>query len=879
MIGTTIGSYEIRAALGSGGMGEVYRARDSKLGRDVALKILPAVFSEDADRIARFRREAQVLASLSHAHIAAIHGLEESGGVPVLVLELVEGPTLADRLVHGAIHADEAYTIARQIADALDGAHAHGVIHRDLKPANIKLRPDGVVKVLDFGLAKALETAPGSDASMSPTITTPAMTRTGVILGTASYMSPEQARGLAVDRSSDIWAWGCVLFEMLTGTRAFGGTDTTEVIAAVIRATPDWSRLPSDTPSSVRRLLHRCLEKDPKKRLADIRDARFTLEDLATEVSAERVATDRRTTSREWLAWAAALLALVAAAAVWFWRAEVPAPAAREMRVEITTPPTTDPVSIALSPDGERVAFVASSEGRPMLWVRSLTTGEVAPLPNTDGASFPFWSPDSRSVAFFANDQLNRIGIDGGSFKALAFAPVGAGGSWSREDIILFTLVPDGPISRVAATGGTPAYLSDVTKREGGHRFPQFLPDGRHFLYFMAEAAKRGVYVGTIDGPDRRHLFDADTAAVFVPPAAIVFVRGGRLMIQRFDPATQILAGEPRAIAQGIVVDSTGAAAVSASATGAIIYRMGSANRQRQLVWFDRAGLQIGDAFPPDSDNPLNPRLSPDGRFAAMTRTVGGVADIWLQDLTRRGALTKLTASPTPDISPVWSPDGQRVASGSITPQGFSIAVTPLSGGQPATVFDAETQEIPADWTRDGRFILYRQQGLDSNVDLWAISTANPQQPFPVIQSMAEERSGAFSPDGRWVAFESNESGRNEIFVQSFPTPGVKTVVSTAGGRQVRWGASATELFYVAPDARLMSVSLTPSPDGRTVDAATPVPLFVAKILSVPVGGGVVEYDVTWDGKRFLMNTLVEHANSPITLILNAATSLDPPSR
>lgn len=435
--------------------------------------------------------------------------------------------------------------------------------------------------------------------------------------------------------------------------------------------------------------------------------------------------------------------------------------------------------------------------------------------------------------------------------------------------MILFTLVPDGPISRIADSGGSPAYVSDMTKREGGHRFPQFLPDGRHFLYFMAEAAKRGVYVGTLDGPDRRHLFDADTAAVFVPPAAILFVRGGRLMMQRFDAATQKLAGEPCVIAHGIVVDSTGAAAVSASETGAIVYRTGSVNRQRQLAWFDRSGQQIGDAFPPDSDSPLNPRLSPDGRFAAMTRTVGGVADIWLQDLTRRGALTKLTTSPTPDISPVWSPDGQRVASGSIGPQGFSIGVTPLSGGQPATFLDTRTQEIPTDWSRDGRFILYRRQGQDGNVDLWALPTADPQKPFPIIQTMAEERTGAFSPDGKWVAFESNESGHYEIFVQAFPTPGIKTVVSTAGGRQARWGATSGELFYVAPDARLMVVSLTPGADSRTIDAAPPQPLFGARILGVPVGGAVVEYDVTSDGKRFLMNTLVEHANTPITLILN----------
>ncbi len=406
MIGTTIGPYEIRSALGAGGMGEVYRARDSKLGRDVALKILPPTLATDPDRIARFRREAQVLASLNHANIGAIHGLEELGTVPVLVLELVEGPTLADRLAHGPVPMDEAFAIARQIAEALEAAHEHGIIHRDLKPANIKLRGDGVVKVLDFGLAKALdgplEGGP-REHTMSPTITSPAMTRLGVIMGTASYMSPEQARGRVVDRGADIWAWSCVLFEMLVGRRPFDGADTTEVIAAVVRAEPDWSRLPSETPAPVRRLLRRGLEKDPRRRLADIRDARFALEDLANEPDAIRAAPTRHV--RERVMWAAALLLCIAGSTAAFWRVSAPAPALPEMRVEITTPPTIDLVSFAISPDGEKLAFVASSDGRPMLWVRSLLTGDASPLAGTDGPSFPFWSPDSQSIGFFANDR------------------------------------------------------------------------------------------------------------------------------------------------------------------------------------------------------------------------------------------------------------------------------------------------------------------------------------------------------------------------------------------------------------------------------------------------------------------------------------------
>jgi serine/threonine protein kinase len=878
MIGTTIGPYEIRAALGAGGMGEVYRARDSKLGRDVALKILPQTFAADPDRIARIRREAQLLASLNHANIAAIHGLEELNGVPVLVLELVEGPTLADRLVNGPIPLDEALAIARQIAEALEAAHEHGIVHRDLKPANIKLRTDGVVKVLDFGLAKAMDGPAGDgpakaghygDRTASPTITSPAMTRIGMIMGTASYMSPEQARGLVVDRGADIWAWGCVLFEMLAGRHAFDGADTTDVIAAVVRGEPEWAHLPPATPAPVRRLLRRCLEKDPRRRLAAIRDARFTLEDLPAD-SEVQTAAPARSSRERWL-WAAALLVCIAGAAVLF-REQASAPAVPEMRVEITTPPTTDPVSIALSPDGERVAFVASSDGRPMLWVRSLLTGEAAPLPGTDGASFPFWSPDSRSVAFFANDRLSRIGIDGGSLRELTAAPVGTGGTWSRAGVILLTVVPDAQISQVSEAGGASTSVPGATEtRQGGNRFPQFLPDGRRYLYYVAEAAIRGVYVGTLDGPDRRRLFDADAAAVFVPPSEIMFVRAGRLFIQRFDPAALTLGGEPRLIAQGVVVDSTGGVAASASSQGTIIYRTGSANRQRRLAWFDRSGRQIGEALPVDSGNPLNPAVSPDGRYVALTRTVGGVTDIWLQDLTRQGALTKLTASPTPDISPVWSPDGRQVAYGRVGQRSFGIGLSSLTSVTPSVLFDGDAQEIPVDWSRDGRFVLYRSQTI-SNIDLFALTPTEPQRPLPVAQTPADERIGAISPDSKWVAFESNESGRYEVYAQAFPAPGVKTVVSTAGGRQVRWAVDSRELFYVAPDARLMSVRVTSRPDGGAIDAAPPVPLFAAKILGVPTGGSVVEYDVSRDGKRFLMNTLVEH-DTPITVILNASTA------
>ena len=864
MIGTIIGSYEIRAALGAGGMGEVYRAHDSKLDRDVALKVLPAAFASDPDRVGRLRREAQVLASLSHANIAAIHGLEESGGVPVLVLELVEGPTLADRIAAGRVPLDDSYAIARQVAEGVEAAHERGIVHRDLKPANIKLRPDGSVKVLDFGLAKAVESSDQAHTG-PPAVTSLAMTRDGAVLGTTPYMSPEQSRGLAVDRKTDIWAWACVLFEMLSGRQAFAGSDTTDVTAAILRGEPDWSLLPAVTPPGVRRLLRRCLEKDPRRRIADIRDARLALDD-AVEASAA-AAPSRSRAGRERVIWIAALAAsLVGAAALW-WHGQTSGVRTREVRAEITTPPTTDPVSFALSPNGERIAFVASLKGRPRLWVRSLASGESAPLDGTEGAAYPFWSPDSRSIGFFANDHLYRIGADGGSLKELASAPVGAGGTWSRDGVILYTLVPDANVSRVPENGGQSEFLPTDQKEPGGNRFPQFLSDGRHYLYFVAETAMRGVYVGTLDRAERRHLFDADAAAVFVPPNEILFQRAGTLYVQRFDPATLSIEGDPSPVARGVVFDNYSALAASAGGDGSIVYRSGS-SQQRQLAWFDRSGAQMGEPFPPDSASPLNPTISPDGRQIAMTRLTSGNVDIWLQDLARKSAYTRLTTAPTPDIYPVWSPDGARLAYAGVGKGSFAIRLISAAGGESTVAFDGPLADVPADWSRDGRFILYRVTGAP-RIHLWALPMSATDQPFAVTSQSeaADERTGQFSPDSKWLAFESNESGRYEIYVQAFPRPGARTVVSTDGGLQPRWSPDGRELYYVTPDARLMAVALRVR-DDATIEAASPVPLFQTRINGARTGGSIMEYDVARDG-RFLMNTVVEQTGEPLTLIVN----------
>jgi len=887
VIGTTIGAFEVLSAIGAGGMGQVYRARDTKLNRDVALKFLPDVFANDAERVARFRREAQVLASLDHAHIAAIHGLEEHAGVPVLVLELVEGPTLADRLVAGPFSIDEAIGVAGQIAQALEAAHEHGIVHRDLKPANIKLRPDGVVKVLDFGLAKLVEpvdvgkAGPSSAVTASPTITSPAATRLGVILGTASYMSPEQARGLEVGPVTDVWAWGCVLFEMLTGTRAFEGADTTEVIAAVVRAEPDWARLPDSTPAPIRRLLRRCLEKDPKKRQAHIRDARFALEDAAQNDDRS----DRSTSGFRWerLGWAAALVVSLAAGGflVWTTRVTTTGATALEKHFEITTPPTTDPASLAISPNGDWLAFVASSEGRSRLWLRSLRTGESKLLPGTDGAQFPFWKPDSRSIGFFASERVFRIDIDGGSLNEIARAQVAAGGTWNAAGDVLFPSVPDGPVARVSENGGTqvttPGSVIQGQRRpgevQGGNRFPQFFPDGRRFLYYMADVGVRGVYVGSLDDPKRQRLLDADAAAILLPPDEILFFRAGVLYRQHFDYANLALEGEPVQVAQGIALDSTGAMAVSAAADRTIVYRSGTTNRLRQLAWRDRAGNPIGEAFPPDADNPINPTLSPDDRFVVEQRTVDGNSDLWHEDLNRPGVRSKITTTPLPEIAPVWALDGRLAYAGGLGKNGFSIRVkaSPMTGPESLLQrYEGEPNAIPLDLSRDGRLILYRvlgAPGATSAPSLFARSTDGTGQAITIADTSADERIGQFSPDGKWVAIESNESGRFEVYVQPFPGPGVRATMSTGGGRQPRWAPDGRELFYVAPDAKLMSVRFRVVND--TIEPSEAEPLFLAPISSTPSGGSNIEYAVSSDGKRFLMDMLIEQSGQPVTVILN----------
>ena len=873
--GSRLGPYEVVAAIGAGGMGEVYRASDTQLKRDVALKILPAAFAADPDRLARFRREAEVLASLNHPNIATIHGVAEGPTdtghvVRALVLEFVDGPTLADRIAGGPLPLAETLDIARQIADALDAAHEHGVVHRDLKPSNIKLRPDGTVKVLDFGLAKALEPA-GSHAGTSHvhTITSPAMTGAGAILGTAAYMSPEQARGLAVDRRADIWAFGCVLFEMLTGGPAFAGATVSDIIAKVLEREPDWGILPRSTPASVRRLLRRCLIKDPRRRLHDIADAQLELHD-ALDPRAEQSPSAVGGRDHRWLALAGAvcLAAGVSIAGTWWWLGMRRAPAP-EVRLDIMTPETGDPASLAISPDGRSVVFVATSEGRQRLWLRPLDTTESRPLPGTDLATYPFWSPDSRSVAFFALNALKRIDIDGGSIQLLVSnVPLGLGGVWV-DGSILYSATPGSPIVRIPESGGLPTPVTQITPSPEGHWFPRALPGGRFLLYYRSGAAPiAGVYVADISDGTSRRLLDADGAASYVPSGHLVFVRQGTLYAQRFDLDSLAVTGSAVPLDTNIHVDSTfRVAALSVSSAGSILYRHGSAAARRQFVWVDRSGAARGSLGDADDAGRESFALAPGGRRIVVSRTVDGNTDIW--ELDSRGIASRLTSHPGVEVFPVLSPDGTRLVFSS--PRDSDTRLLDLyekaatGVGSEGKLLDAATTAIPLDWSRDGRYLLYKSFGIEGSQDLWALPMQGDRTPLPVAQTTFDERDGQFSPDGRWVAYQSDRSGSFEIHVQPFPGPGPPMQVSKGGGAQVRWRADGQELYYIALDGRLTAVPMAfvsnnPRP-------GTPQPLFQTR-----VGGAVQmltqQYAVAPDG-LFLLNATVGDATVPMTLLLN----------
>jgi Tol biopolymer transport system component len=857
--GSRIGSYEIIGALGAGGMGEVYRARDSKLGREVALKVLPEAFASDHDRIARFEREAQVLASLNHPHIAHIHGFESSQDSRALVMELVEGPTLADRLRAGPIPLDEALAIARQIAEALEAAHERGIIHRDLKPANIKVTDEGIVKVLDFGLAKAIEPAvTGAAVSQSPTLSIHA-TQAGIVLGTAAYMSPEQARGKPADARADIWAFGVVLFEMLAGRSPFEGEEITDILASVLKTEPQWNRLPRDLPAPVDRLLRRCLQKDRRQRLQHIGDARLELADATGgDVSAPP---SRGVSWRERAVWVALVVAVAVLSILAFQRFTPPV-AAPEMRVDVPTPDALI-MWFSLSPDGQSIAYSARSERGPQIWLRDLSSTAPRAVRGTEGGEYPFWSPDGRHLGFFAGNRLKRISVDGGTATALASSLTPAGGSWGADGTILYVPADNGSVRAISEKGGESRPVTDRIAA----RLPQFLPGGRRFLFYASSGIEpTGVYAGDLDTGEMTHVIGADFPAQFVGNQ-LIFVRDRTLYAQSFDPNSLTLNGSPQRLADE-VVGGLFAANFAVSQHGTIAYRTGGGARSgRQLIWFDRSGKRL-QAVGDEGGLLSNPSLSPDGRHVAVQRTTDGNVDVWIIDL-QRNTSDRLTSHAAVESLPLWSPDGLRIALGqSAVPGGPGVlAIDRPSQFTPLGIKGIRAASILCDWSRDGRHVMFKAASEDSGAyDLWVLTLDGDRKQWAIADAAFDERDGQFSPDGRWVAFESDESGAPEIYVQPFPGPGRRVRVSTNGGSQVRWRDDGRELFYVAPDETLMAVSIATS--GSAPSIQPPVKLFATNLAPVRAISRQ-QYVVSRDGQRFLMVHSPPAPVPPVTLFLN----------
>ena len=853
--GTRLGVYEVLAPLGAGGMGEVYRARDTKLNRDVAIKVLPDLFAGDAERLARFTREAQTLAALNHPNIAHIHGLEESpatgpgqvGAVRALVMELVEGEDLSAHIARGPMPLTEALAIARQIADALEAAHEQNIIHRDLKPANIKVRADGTVKVLDFGLAKAM--APGEpegSALHAATMTSPAMTMRGTILGTAAYMSPEQARGKPVDRRTDIWAFGCILFEMLSGQQTFEAGDTvSDAIVAVLSTEPDWSKLPADLPANVQAVLRRCLQKDVRKRFRDIGDVRFEIEEGAIEVSISTVAAQASPKLAPWrMAIGAAAIAATAAAigGVAVWRFGAPAPNRTITRLLFPLPEGQQLSRpghqfVAISPDGSQVVYVAN--GR--LFARSMSELTAKEIPGTNfGAEHPVFSPDGQSIVFGSRTDgaLKRIAITGGAPVTICQAGAVFGLSWARDGSILFAQEQGARgVLRVSAGGGTPQEIVAVKGREQAHG-PQLLPDGDHVLFTLATGTgatrwdTAQIVVQSIKSGERKTLINGGTDGRYLPSGHLIYGLGGVLLAVKFDLPRLELVGGPIPVVEGVRSSGSlsGSMQFSVSDTGTLVYlpgRVGPLSDALELALVDRNGTVERLKLPPSEY--AFPRVSPDGTLVAVGIDDGKNSDVWIYELSGASAMRRLTFGGRNRL-PIWSHDSRRVAfqSDREGDEGIFSQLTDGSGSaERLTKAEPGVYHSPESWSPDGTHILFGAT-TGSNVVLWSLSLADRKaSPFGGVQS-SEPTNAVFSPDSRWVAYTSTEGGGRRIFVQPFPATGAKYEVSSSTGNSFSplWSANGKELLWIARNRTFSAVSVTTRPGfsvGNPVDSPNPL--------------------------------------------------------
>jgi eukaryotic-like serine/threonine-protein kinase len=896
--GTRLGPYDIVSPLGAGGMGEVYRATDTRLKRQVAIKILPSTLAADPDRLARFQREAEVLASLNHPHIAAIYGFEHALGMKALVMELVEGPTLADRIADGPIPIDEALPIASEIAGALEAAHERGIVHRDLKPSNIKVRHDGTVKVLDFGLAKLSETGSDrsgvADPSQSPTLTSPAaMTGMGMILGTAAYMSPEQARGRPVDKRTDVWAFGAVLYEMLTGRRAFDGEDVTEMMASVVRSTPNWSALPADVPSNVVTLIKRCLEKDVKSRIGDIAVARFLLSDAAPVAAVPASPAPAKaapaTSARHSQTIGLSLAALLAGAVIgWVFRGR-PAVLTPVTHVQVSVQPADQLVqsvasprpsrtAMALSPDGRLLVFSGTHGTVTQLYLRPLDRPDATPIAGTEGGVAPFFSPDGAWIGFWADNKIKKVAAAGGPPSTICDVPTGGGlgATWAADGTIFFA--NRGTISKVASSGGAVSVVATPGSAKGERQLlPQILPDGRSLIYTVTTSADwdtAKVVVQSLDGGERRVLIQGGADARYVSTGHLVYMKTGTLMAVPFDVKSRQVAGAPAALIQDVMQavnasnanDETGAGQFALSDTGTLAYVTGGtfSFRQDAFVWVDRTGTaQPLAAAPPASY--LGPRLSPDGQkiAVAVRRLSPRGADLWLYDVVR-GAPTRLTLTGIAGL-PVWSPDGKRIAYGASGTAAYGIyAIDADSGANPDRLADGG---LPSSWAGGTNSIAILRRTETGSSGIWVLPASGDRTPKLFLESRFTLWFPELSPDGHLMAYVSNESGAYELYVQPYPGPGAKLRISTNGGREPIWTSNGREVVYrsFTRERQQFFSAMVRSTSPLTIDP--PRLLFEANAGEYDSTAPERSWDATADGRKFLLSRPVESTERPVAVV------------
>ncbi len=890
--GTRLGPYEIQTPIGAGGMGEVYRARDTRLERTVAVKVLPSHLSTSPEVRQRFEREAKTISSLSHPHICALYDVGNQDGVEFLVMEYLEGETLSERLAKGPLAFDQVLRYGLEIADALDKAHRQGIVHRDLKPGNVMLTKSGV-KLLDFGLAKAVAPAAarsGVSPTTFPTQTGRDLTAEGTILGTFQYMAPEQLEGREADGRTDIFAFGAVLYEMATGKKAFSGRSQASLISSIMGSEPAAvSTVAPTAPPTFDRVVRTCLAKDPDDRWQTAHDIAVQLRWIQEGTSSVGIAAPapallRRASRMRFLPWLLAALATAALLAVLerdWRRSSVVNPVTRfsilpPEKTMFTPPGDFSTAQFALSPDGRSLAFVASSfGGQPLLWVRSLDNLNAVSLAGTEDASLPFWSPDGRSLGFATQSTLKRVEIAGGMPQKLSDVGGARGGAWGRQETILFSQSAGTALFRVSATGGEPrpATTLDTARGDTSHRWPQFLPDGKRFLFWCRTTRldRNGIYVGSVDSPETRLVLPSQSMGMYAPPGHLVTVRQGMLVAYAFDEKSAHVSGQPVRIAESVPVGAPpGYAAFAVAANGVVAYSP-SFLRGRELIWVDRSGRILGKVGEPGDYT--TPRLSPDGKqiAVAMRQASRGDTDIWLFD-TVRGAWSRLTFDPSNDRTPIWSPDGKRIFYAS-SPKGILdiYETSPRGTGEVRPVVLTSQDKFPSDCSRDGRFLAYSTFAGKTSWDLW-VAPLDGGKPFPFAATEFIDVQGKFSPDGKWLAYASDESGRFEVDVAPFPRRGGRLQLSTGGGTQPWWRGDGKELFYLAPDQKLMSVAI--KGEGDVLEAGVPVPLFEANF-PPPVAPFWRSYFATDDGQRFLVAALVREATStPINVVLNWTAGL-----